>query len=607
MTSHDLSAPAAPSTGTVVLIVVSETALADALASILQGRGHVPRVVDDLDTALACLADVDLVVLDERAVPDPAAAFARVRRLADGDTALLAVTADESRAEALIAAGASDFLVVPCGPGRIVGRLAAAERELSIRASRRAAERQRQESHRALATLIANLPGVVYRCANDPEWTMHFISEGCTELTGQSPEEFMSGRVRFGELIHPDDRERVWEQVQQAIAQRRAFRLQYRLGAEEGPCKWIWEQGQGVFAPTGELLALEGFITDMSELRRTQLELEEREVLLETLLAVTTTAYILCDGDGAIVYANLAAQTWLKIPDSRLVGARFADVLTALPDELREAVGRGRDSIFTVDHQSGDFEAYHLVMRNVQIGGKPHIAYAFKRLTRELARQEVEVWKKVIRLIAHEINNTLAPISSLLHSARLINAAEARDARLDRIIDTISERAKHLGEFLKGYTQFARLPRPRLEPVKWRQLIDRLEDLVQFQLDAAPEDLNAIAAIDRSQIEQALINLLKNAVEAGGPPEEVALRLRTSPEGDEIQVLDRGPGIPPELLSKVLLPFYSTKRTGSGLGLPLCREIVEAHGGSLRIEAREGGGTAVIIFLPRLFLPRPPV
>jgi two-component system nitrogen regulation sensor histidine kinase NtrY len=604
MTSNEPLLPA-PSPGAAVLIVVGDAGLADALASVLHGRGHTSRLEHDLEVALGCLADVDVVILDERVAPDPAAAFARVRRFAGPDTALLAVTADESRAEALIAAGASDFLVVPCSLGRIVGRLAAVERDVSIRAGRRAAERQRQESHRALATLIANLPGVVYRCANDPDWTMHFISEGCTDLTGHTPDDFMSGRVRFGEQIHPDDRERVWDQVQQAVVQRRPFRLQYRLG-EHQKTRWIWEQGQGVFAQTGELLALEGFISDMSELRRTQLELEEREVLLETLLAVTTTAYILCNSEGAIVYANLAAQTWLKLPDSRLVGARFAEVLTALPEELRDAVGRGRDSIFTVDHQNGDFEAYHLVMRNVQIGGRAHIAYAFKRLTRELARQEVEVWKKVIRLIAHEINNTLAPISSLLHSARLINAAEARDARLDRIIDTISERSKHLGEFLKGYTEFARLPRPRLEAVKWRQLIDRLEDLVQFQLDAAPEDLNTVSAIDRSQIEQALINLLKNAVEANGPVEEVALRLRTSPEGDEIQVLDRGPGIPPELLSKVLLPFYSTKRTGSGLGLPLCREIVEAHGGSLRIEAREGGGTAVIIFLPRLVPQRTP-
>lgn len=589
-----------------VLIVSGDPAVADVLADRLRARGHATRVAPDLERAAAELtaAPVDLLVVDERVDRDPTTAIARARALIGDDGALLlAVTADETRTEALVVAGASDYLLLGGGPARLAARLTVVEHTLAARAAHRAASEQQRESHRALQTLLANLPGMVYRCANDPDWTMQFASDGCRELTGHAPDAFTSGRVHFGGLIHAEDRERVWGDVQRSVAERAPFRTTYRIHTASGAIKDLWEQGQAVFGADGELAALEGFVTDISELRRTQRELEEREVLLETLLAVTSTAYILCDSDGLVVYANMAAQTWLKLPDSSVFGARFPDVLSGLPSELRDAVARGRDSIFTVDHQSGDFEAYHLVMRSVQVGGRPHTAYAFKRLTRELARQEVEVWKKVIRLIAHEINNTLAPISSLLHSARLINAAEARDARLDRIIDTIADRSKHLGEFLKGYTQFARLPRPRLEPVKWRQLIGRLEDLVAFEVDAAPEDLNTVVAIDRSQIEQALINLLKNAVEAGGPPEAVALRLRTSPDGTELQVLDRGPGIPAELLSKVLLPFYSTKRTGSGLGLPLCREIVEAHGGHLRIEARDDGGTAVIIWLPRLSPP----
>lgn len=594
------------------LVITPDRALADELQILLHARGHdvrhrvAPESAPGLSFAGADTSASDpparLAVLDARDLTDPAAAITSTVRALPPENAvpLLALTADEAQAEALLAAGATDFLVLPCSPVQLRARLTAA---LAPRSPAPTPGAPLADRDRALQTLLANLPGVVYRCANDRDWTMQFVSEGCRELTGYGPGDFIEGRVSFGGLTHHEDRDRVWDHVQQAVAEHKPFRVTYRLHTATGACKWLWEQGQGVFDAAGRLVALEGFISDLSELRQTKLELEEREVLLETLLAVTETAYILCDDQGSVAYANLAAQTWLKLPDSRLVGARFSELLTSLPTELREAVGRGRDSIFTVDHQSGDFEAYHLVMRNVQIGGKPHTAYAFKRLTRELARQEVEVWKKVIRLIAHEINNTLAPISSLLHSARLINAAEARDARLDRIIDTISERSKHLGEFLKGYTQFARLPRPRLENTKWRTIIDRLGDLVEFKIDAAPEDLNTITGMDRSQIEQALINLLKNAVEAGGPPEEVTLRLRASREGDEIQVLDRGPGIPPELLAKVLLPFYSTKRTGTGLGLPLCREIVDAHGGNLRIEGREGGGTAVIIWLPRLAAP----
>ncbi len=352
------------------------------------------------------------------------------------------------------------------------------------------------------------------------------------------------------------------------------------------------------------MLALEGFITDHTELRRVQLELQEREALLETLLAVTTTAYILCDQDNRIVYVNVAAQTWLGTDSTGLLGLDFNEALANQPSELQAAIARGHDALLTFERSSDapptgpEFEAYHLVQRSVQMGGRPHTAYTIKRLTDELARQEVQVWKKILRLIAHEIGNTLAPISSLLHSARLINAAEARDARLDRIIDTIEDRSRHLNEFLRGYTQFARLPHPRIEPVKWRGIFDRLCDLVRCDLQAEPADLNAFAYIDRSQIEQALINLLKNAVEAGGTQDGVSVRLLARDGGYTVQVLDRGPGIPPEQMAKVLLPFYSTKRTGSGLGLALCREIVEAHGGSLRIEPREGGGTVVTCWLP---------
>ena len=575
------------------LVLTADDALRAAFAKLLQARGH--RLEFAAQPPPQPQGGLRLVVVDDRCLP-PGVAFSAL--FEDPDTLVLAVTDDESQAAGLLARGAMDFLLRPFSAAGLAARIDVVERKVTLLERQRLAEHGARESHRTLATLISNLPGIVYRCRNDHKWTMEFMSDGCLELTGYSAEAFVSGRVNYASIVHPDDREQVWNAVQAGLADRRAYRATYRVRTQHGEERWLWEQGQAIYGGDGELIALEGFITDLTALRRTQIELEEREVLLETLLAVTTSAYVLCDGAGKIVYVNLAAQTWLKAGDAELIGAPFTEALTDQPGELREAISRGRDALFTVERPGGEFEAYHLVQRSVQMGGAPHTAFTVKRLTHELARQEVEVWKKVLRLIAHEIGNTLAPISSLLHSARLINDAEARDARLARIIDTIEERAKHLGEFLRGYTQFARLPRPRIEALKWRTLFMRLSDLVRFELVATPADLNALAHIDRSQIEQALINLLKNAAEAGGPPEGVAVRLVATEGAHEIQVLDRGPGIPPELMSKVLLPFYSTKRTGSGLGLALCREIVEAHGGSLRIEPREGGGTVVACSLP---------
>jgi diguanylate cyclase (GGDEF)-like protein/PAS domain S-box-containing protein len=115
-------------------------------------------------------------------------------------------------------------------------------------------------------TLLSNLPGMAYRCRNDPDWTMEFVSEGCRALTGYHPEDLLYNRVvSYAALIHPDDRERVREEIQAAVAERRPFRFVYRLITAGGETRWVWEQGRGVYTPEGALEALEGFITDVTE------------------------------------------------------------------------------------------------------------------------------------------------------------------------------------------------------------------------------------------------------------------------------------------------------------------------------------------------------
>lgn len=130
---------------------------------------------------------------------------------------------------------------------------------------RKQAEDAVYESQRTLTSVLANLPGFVYRCRNEPSWRVEFASEGCHELTGYSAADLIDSKVRsLGDLIHPDDREQVWNTVQTALAERRRFQLTYRITAASGVEKWIWCQGHGVYAETGELLFLEGFATDIS-------------------------------------------------------------------------------------------------------------------------------------------------------------------------------------------------------------------------------------------------------------------------------------------------------------------------------------------------------
>ena len=152
------------------------------------------------------------------------------------------------------------------------------------------------EAERRLETLMANLPGMAYRCRNEPDWTTEFVSEGCLELTGYRPDDLVGNRVvSFGSLIVPEDRPAVWETVQEALAERRSFAIEYRILTADGAQKWVWEQGQGVFFSDGEVDALEGFITDITSRRDAEEALSVNQERLKlaldgTIVAVARTA-----------------------------------------------------------------------------------------------------------------------------------------------------------------------------------------------------------------------------------------------------------------------------------------------------------------------------
>jgi two-component system, NtrC family, nitrogen regulation sensor histidine kinase NtrY len=242
-------------------------------------------------------------------------------------------------------------------------------------------------------------------------------------------------------------------------------------------------------------------------------------------------------------------------------------------------------------------ETYHLAKRHFELHGNTHTLLMVKHLTRELRRQEIDIWKKLVRVVSHELNNSLAPIKSLVHSARIMTKSDA-NPKLDRVFSTIDERASHLQGFVESYARFARLPNPRRESVELSEFLAHVGTLAPYAR-IAPSPATMRAVFDRSQLEQVIINLLKNAKEAGGPENDISLDVKSdSADGAIIVVEDRGPGMSAEVLESAMLPFYSTKEGGSGLGLALCREIVEAHGGGIRLENRVGGGLTVTCTVP---------
>lgn len=328
-------------------------------------------------------------------------------------------------------------------------------------------------------------------------------------------------------------------------------------------------------------------------LREQRQHLAQRELLLDTVVQHSPMALILVDDQSFVAYANLAARHLFNEGRS-LNGLPFAEIVAAGPEKLKEVLGKQGDALFPLQFPEGE-EVFHLSQRGIRLQGRVHRLYLMRRMTRELSRQEVATWKKVIRVMSHELNNSLAPISSMAHSGEELLRREEGD-RVAGVLSRIRERSQHLQQFIESYAQFARLPEPRRQEIS---VGDLLAGVVQQQPVTLHCDTpQSTIDVDVTQMEQVLINLIKNAYEAGGPVDAIELKAERRGSSWRFELSDRGQGMTETVLANAVLPFYSTKRSGTGVGLALVREIVDAHGGHMDLMNRDGGGVRVRLTFP---------
>lgn len=330
-------------------------------------------------------------------------------------------------------------------------------------------------------------------------------------------------------------------------------------------------------------------------LRDQRLKVEETSALLGKIIASIDIAIFSFDGDGCLRLINPAGERLLAQRAGHVLGKRALDL--GLDDALRIEGGETLKRGFPGG--SGRWDVRRFVFRE---GGKPQDLLVITDLSRALREEERQAWQRLIRVLGHELNNSLAPIKSMAGTVASLLAMDPlpedwnSDARHG--LRVIGDRADALARFMVGYATLARLPPPRRQAVDLAPLLQRvaaLEQRLAVRIEPGPE---LRLELDPDQLEQALINLVKNAVEASQPQHGgVELRWRREDERVLIEILDEGLGLGSS--ENLFVPFFTTKPGGSGIGLVLAQQIVEGHGGVLTLEdRRDRRGCVARVVLP---------
>ena len=340
-------------------------------------------------------------------------------------------------------------------------------------------------------------------------------------------------------------------------------------------------------------------INDMAEtLHEQRLGAMEATALLQKVISEIDVAIFAFDSDAQLRLINKAGEKLIQLHAEQAMGESaerlgLAPYLTGPVSSVARASFRGASGQWSI--RRGDFRE----------SGQPHQLLVLSDITRPLREEELHAWQRLVRVLGHEINNSLTPVKSLSSSLLYLISREPlpddwkEDVRSG--LNVIGNRCDALNRFTGAYARLARLPAPKLQPVRvgeWIQRVVKLEQRLPIALEEGPDvTINA----DPDQLEQLLINLLRNAVDAtlerNGENGTVSLKWRQGQFAVEVLVDDQGHGISNP--ANLFVPFFTTKPGGSGIGLFLSRQIAEAHGGTVTLRNHEGApGCQAMITLP---------
>ncbi|TWR26049.1 HAMP domain-containing histidine kinase [Mucilaginibacter achroorhodeus] len=342
-------------------------------------------------------------------------------------------------------------------------------------------------------------------------------------------------------------------------------------------------------------------------------ERETQYQYLQKILELVDTGIVSYEQEtGEISWINEAFKTLIGIPYLKTIHSLEKREAVLYHDVMKLKAGEGNIMTITRDQQQVKMLVTASVMRSED---KLYKLIAFQNVSEALDETESKAWSKLLNVMTHEIMNSVAPISSLADTLKNRLADPELTDRLQNIdlediglgIDTIKRRSDGLLKFTESYRSLNKITKLDLTRMLVRDMFENLNTLMtpslekkNIELDIILRDPALTIEADVNLLDQVLINLLVNAIEAVKDREEPQIILQAEQQGGKllVKVIDNGVGMPPELLDKIFIPFFSTRKTGTGIGLSLCKQIMLLHKGNIQVQSTEGKGSAFIMTFP---------